>query len=50
MEDGVGILVADDQDVQGQIAVEFLHPGQGDVVDQILLEAETLEQFGIVLD
>jgi hypothetical protein len=50
VEDGHRVLVADNEDVEREVAVELFDPCQGDVLDQVLLEVEPLEAFGVVLD
>lgn len=43
------VLVADDEDVEGEVVVELLYPAHGQVGDRVLLEVEALEAFGVVL-
>lgn len=50
MQDRHRILVADDQRVQSQVAVELFDPAQRDVVDQVMLEVQSLQRLRVVLD
>lgn len=50
MEDGHRVLVADNEDVEREVAVELFDPCQRNVLDQVLLEVESLEALGVVLD
>lgn len=50
MKDGHCVLVADDEDVQSEVVVELLDPAHGQVRNRVLLEVETFEAFGVVLD
>jgi hypothetical protein len=50
VEDGVGVFVADDEDVQSEVLLEFFDTAEGQMMDEVVLEVEGFQTFGVVFD